>query len=328
MMTYGSLGASFREADLAASTRSTLVEGCHAATGLRLERRRAHARDDMDDDPELYIVRPPDPGDEWRADRERVRRESRRRHLERMEATLAVADACTNAPQQRAEAVLDGFFGSVRRETGERCSCSCHPQLPETDLHDHGADCPCGHTTEERRARWLAWQTENAEFWASPEGRDIETARQVEDDALSGWLAAQPGVVVTLHGGWAPEQWRGSVDGHSFYFRERHDHWRIELDPAPSGRFVEVWRGVDPDDEAARELTELDEGEVIAEGTTSADRCGETPVERARFLVDTIRTHLRRRGCTTHTTGRASLEQLLGGPLAWCPACGQRMGTA
>lgn len=282
----------------------------------------------MDDDPELYIVRPPDPGDGWRAEREHVRRESRRRHLERLEAALAVADACTDAPRERAEAVLEGFFGSVRRETGDQCGCSCHPQLPDTDLHGYGADCHCRDTAEERRAHWLAWQAEHVAFWASPEGRDIETARQVEEDALAGWLAAQPGVVVTSHGGWAPEQWRGSVDGHTFFFRERHDHWRIELDLAPSGRFAEVWRGGDPDDGAAHEFTELDEGEVIAEGTTSADGYGETPLERARFLVDTIRTHLRRRGCTAHTAGRAELEQLLGRPPAWCPACGQRMERA
>lgn len=185
--------------------------------------------------------------------------------------------------------MLDGFFDSVRRETGDRCRCSCHPQLPETDLHDYGADCPCRHTAEERRAHGLTWQAENDAFWASPEGRDIKSARQVEDDALAGWLATQPGVVVTSHGGWTPEQWRGSVDGHSFSFRERHDDWRIELDLAPSGRFVEVWRGGDVDDEARS------------------------------------RTHLRRRGCTTHTARLAELEQLLGSPLAWCPACGQRI---
>lgn len=34
-----------------------------------------------------------------------------------------------------------------------------------------------------------------------------------------------------------PEEWHGEVDGHSFYFRERHDEWRIVLDLRPSGRF-------------------------------------------------------------------------------------------
>jgi hypothetical protein len=89
-----------------------------------------------------------------------------------------------------------------------------------------------------------------------------------------------------------------------------------------------VWRAGDPDAEAAREYTDLDEGEVIAEGTTSDDGCGDTPLKRARFLVDTIRTHLRRRRCTTHTVGCAALTQVLGSPPAWCPACGQRLERA
>ena len=53
-------------------------------------------------------------------------------------------------------------------------------------------------------------------------------------------------------GGFAPEQWYGSVDGHRFSFRERHDEWRIELDLRPSGRFARVWVGGDLDDEDAR----------------------------------------------------------------------------
>lgn len=279
----------------------------------------------MDDDPELFIVRPPDPGDEWRAERERMRVESRRRNLERLESVLALAEACTDDPRARAEAVLDGFFGHVDRETGDACRCSCHPQLPETDLHDYGSDCRCRRTAAQRKARWDAWTAERDAYWASPEGRRVRAARQAEEDALAAWLAAEPGVSVASHGGMAPEQWRGSVDGHSFYFRERGDHWRIELDLAPTGRFAEIWRGGDPGDEAAREFTELQEGEIIAEGATSADGYGKRPLERARFIVDTIRTHLRRRDCTVHAERRAEIELLLGRAPGWCPACGVRM---
>lgn len=31
---------------------------------------------------------------------------------------------------------------------------------------------------------------------------------------------------------------RGLVDGHAFYFRERHGFWQIELDLQPSGHFA------------------------------------------------------------------------------------------
>ena len=43
----------------------------------------------------------------------------------------------------------------------------------------------------------------------------------------------------------APEQWRGEVDGHTFYFRERNDEWRIELDLQPSCRIIRALVGTD-----------------------------------------------------------------------------------
>lgn len=46
---------------------------------------------------------------------------------------------------------------------------------------------------------------------------------------------------------------------------------------------------VDGPGEEEREVTA---GDVIAEGTTTAAGYGVTPVERARFIVGTIRTHL------------------------------------
>lgn len=279
----------------------------------------------MDEEPELYIFRPSDPGDEWRAERKRQREESRRRHLERLVSVLAVADSCSDDPLARAEAVLDGLFVTRHRETDEPCTCSCHPQLPETDQHDYGSACPCRLTAAERRASWDDWTAEQDAYWASPEGREIQSREQFEEDALAAWLTTDPGVSITSHGGLAPEQWRGTVDGHSFYFRERHDHWRIELDLTPSGRFVELWTGADVDDVSGRKFKEIDEGEVIADGTTAVPGYGETPLERARFIVDQIRAHLRRRACTVHTNERDDLELLLGRPLEWCPVCGMRM---
>lgn len=276
----------------------------------------------MDDEPELYVFRPPDLGDDWRAERERQRAESRVRHLERMTAVLAFADACTDDLSARAEAVLDGFFVIRCVESGEPCTCSCHPQLPETDQHDYGSDCFCRRTAAQRQASWAEWEAEQDRYWASPDGVAITAERKAERAALEAWVAADPGVEVASHGGWAPEQWRGSVDGHTFYFRERHDRWRIELDLVPSGRFVEVWTGGDLDDESNRRTKEIEEGEVIAEGVAGCDGYGATAAERGRFIVGTVRAHLRRATCTTHTAGRHAIEELLARPMEWCIECG------
>jgi hypothetical protein len=110
----------------------------------------------------------------------------------------------------------------------------------------------------------------------------------------------QDDVVVHTHGGTAPEQWHGEVDGHSFYFRERHDEWRIELDLRPSGRFIRAVAGTDNGGTIRYQEREEDKGDVVAQGTIAADGYGTTPVERAKFIVDTIRIHLCRQACTHH----------------------------
>ena len=279
----------------------------------------------MDDEPELYIFRPPDPVEEWRLERERVRRESRRVQLERLVSVLAVADACGDDPQARAEAVVDGFFVVRGVENDEPCGCSCHPRLPDSDLHDYGAACNCQRTAAERRASWEKWQAETDAYWASPEGLEITARRAAQEAELDAWLSADSGVQITSHGGMFPEQWEGSVDGHSFYFREKRDEWRIELDLRPNGHVVEVWQP-DADEDAPPKYRELETGDVIAEGVTSVAGYGESPAQRARFIVDTIRTHLRRQACTVHTLGRGEYERLLGRPMEWCFECGARSG--
>src|SRR5690606_1187879 len=121
---------------------------------------------------------------------------------------------------------------------------------------------------EERRRDHDLWINEMDEYWASPEGQAITAARAGENAELQAWLAEHPAVVVARHGEWAPEQWEGSVDGHSFSFRERHDAWRIELDLRPTGRFVKRWKGGSLDDGDSFEMVEIDDGDVIAEGAT------------------------------------------------------------
>lgn len=72
---------------------------------------------------------------------------------------------------------------------------------------------------------------------------------------------------------------------------------------------------------------ELDKGDVIAYGTTDDDGYGTTPVERAQFIIDTIRIHLVRKACTLHHDDLSSIEVLLGTEVSWCPICGTRLRT-
>jgi hypothetical protein len=69
----------------------------------------------------------------------------------------------------------------------------------------------------------------------------------------------------------------------------------------------------------------VEEGEVIAWGTTEVDSYGTTPRERAVFIVDTIRVHLRRGACNLHAQDLSSIGTLLGCEVRWCPSCGTRL---
>lgn len=280
---------------------------------------------DMREGGELLVIRPSDfPGwEEHRAEADRQAAEGRRRYRELLTAALAGLEA-EAGPELRADTVLDTLFKWTNHE-GDSCHCSCHPQLPSSDHHDYGFDCSCRQSPEERSAWWDSWLAERDAYWDSPEGRREKAARDAERETLRAWVAAQAGVVVTEHGGMAPEQWRGSVDGHSFYFRERHDHWRIELDLQPTGQFHRVWKGGPLDDDESFELKPSRQGEVIAEGVPDGPGYGRTPVERAQMIVATIRDHLGRQACLVHTTERGDLETLFGRSLRWCPDCGSRL---
>lgn len=216
-----------------------------------------------------------------------------------------------------AELILSELF--VHLDAGGRpCRCSCHPSLGSPDRHD-GEDCPCTLTEQQRaeklRELWDGIDAERAAWEASPEGQ-AELAREAAEQAeLEAWIEADRGVEISSWGGTFPEQWWGTVDGHSFYFREKRGHWRIELDLRPTGRFYE--RVVVPvDEDAAVDLTrtervEVEVGEVIAEG--SANDLGIAPLHHGRFIINTIRTWLRRQGCP-HSGARR-----------YCPECGEAM---
>lgn len=279
----------------------------------------------MGDEPDLYIVDPSDwPGaEEWRERHEREQATARARYLALVTAEVELLGG-VHDPVGLAERLFEVLFVH-RYDDGHECACSCHPQLPTSDHHDFGFSCNCGLSPEERRERFAAWRADMDAYWESAEGRAETARREAEEAELAVWVADHAGVEVTSHGGLAPEQWYGSVDGHRFYFRERHDEWRIELDLRPSGRFARVWVGGDLDDEDATEQRELETGDVIADGTTNAPGYGRTPSERAAFIVTTIRDHLRRTGCQVHTSGWDDVNRQLGVEATFCPGCGTRM---
>lgn len=263
-------------------------------------------------------------GDEWRAALSRQRDEADARHREWLRSKLASLSSPELDPAGLVDVVFETLFVVRRVEGGDQCRCSCHPQLPTSDLHDFGFDCPCQRTAAERRAWWDAWTAERDAYWASPEGLAASAARQSEEDELKAWVEGDAGIDLSSHGGWAPEQWEGTVDGHSFYFRERHDDWRIELDLRPTGQQYRALV-LGEDGSKSEEMRDVERGDVIAEGTVGVPGYGRTPVERMEFLARTIRAHLKRQHCDVHTDERGDLELLLGRALRWCPDCGQEL---
>jgi hypothetical protein len=295
---------------------------------IRVTQRRLRATlDVVGEEPELYLFDFSNaPGAAERREQvERARTEARRRYRDHL-ATVFDLHGYPE-PSELADVALDALTDWRYVDSGERCRCSCHPGLPETDFHDYGFGCVCARAPEDRRRAMDNWRKNMAAFWKSPEGQNIIADEQAADADLQAWLAVQQGVIVHSHRGFAPEQWRGEVDGHTFYFRERHDEWRIEVDLAPSGHFARALVGTESDGEAQYVERELDKGDVIASGTTDAHGYGTTPVERAKFIVETIRIHLTREVCMLHHDDLSSIEALLGSEISWCPACGTRLSS-
>jgi hypothetical protein len=241
-------------------------------------------------------------GEQERARRE-AEREAERRRLADRYARYLVSNA--EVDEDVARKITTALF-DPRDGDGGQCPCSCHPQL--SALHGDGFDCQCTWDADRRAAEAASWQA----WWDSPEAAELSAAHQGEEDAIAGWLARQPGVDARRTSSFAPEQWEGSVDGRTFYFRERGGSWRIELDMAPSGRYAQRLVGDDEDGGFITEPVPIMEGEVIARGPDSD--LGGAPVDHIAFVVRTIRDHVRRAGCEHR------------GARLFCPDCGQRMG--
>lgn len=226
-----------------------------------------------------------------------------------------------------AAAVLSALTEWPDIESGELCSCSCHPHLPSSDLHDFGFDCTCTRTRDQRRESFQQLLNGIDEYWQSPEGLAVRAADEAAEKELQTWLAQQPAVMVHSHGGWAPEQWRGTVDGHSFYFRERGGDWDLEIDLRPTGQSTRVVDGQNDDGTTGYRQLDLERGDIIASGTIYADGYGSTPAERARLIVSTIRDHLARVECTHHLDKLGAVSSIIGTAPRWCAGCGARLSS-
>lgn len=206
--------------------------------------------------------------------------------------------------EMTADVVIAALF-DAKRSDGRDCICSCHPSF--SSLHDDGFDCSCSWTDERRARSAREWE----EWSSSPESEEQEAHFEAERAAIAQWVAGNPGVVAEQTTSMIPEQWEGTVDGHSFYFRERHDQWHLEIDLEPTGRFANRIVGTSSDRSFETEPESIDQGRVIAEGSYSQLPIG--ALGHLEFIVHTIRDYLFAESCDHD------------GALFYCPQCGKRM---
>ena len=243
-------------------------------------------------------------------DEERARRGAQRA-AERASVWARYAQhlvAVAGIDELTAELVMSALFDHYDAD-GRPCLRGTHPTLPSVREHgyDLGFDCPCTWDAMRRASepRPMTWW----EQWRdNPEAKALRARHDAELSEVATWMDRQPGVEAVQLSWAAPEQWEGVVDGHSFYFRERHGRWRLELDLEPDGEVATQLIGVGDDGELLTESVEQRSGTVIASGVQSA--LGATPLDHLAFIVRTIRDHLTQPTCT-HT-----------GAVNFCPTCG------
>ena len=159
-------------------------------------------------------------GDDERARREAERAAERSRLRDRYVQHLVAGTGVDEPAARRVMAVLFDHLDSE----GRRCDCGCHPRLSAE--HDDGFDCRCTWDEARRAEQRKRWEA----YWESETAAQLREVDRREEEEIAAWLAGQPCVDATRTTSYAPEQWEGSIDGHSFYFRERGGFWRIELD--------------------------------------------------------------------------------------------------
>lgn len=69
-----------------------------------------------------------------------------------------------------------GCADRVTLHRGERCRCSCHPHLPDSDRHDYGFDCVCTAPAHSDAIHFHGALDEIREVWQSP-GEQIRAAK-------------------------------------------------------------------------------------------------------------------------------------------------------
>lgn len=113
----------------------------------------------VDPEPELQVTDfSGSPAAKYRERIARARGEARGRYREHL---VAVFDQHgVTAPEVLADAALDALAVWRHIVSGEMCRCSCHPRLPESDLHDYGFDCVCARTPAERRRAFDQWRND------------------------------------------------------------------------------------------------------------------------------------------------------------------------
>jgi hypothetical protein len=197
--------------------------------------------------------------------------------IERVRAAQAeIADAWERGRAERAAVIATGPALSDPAAAAD-CRCSCHPRPAEPTLHDRGVSCPCQLSDDEARARRVA-ALERLQAAFVDDGVDEVIARERDEFAAT---ADALGVAATCTGFACPVTVSGTVDGCAFAARERHDTYRVVVDPTGDIDDLHTW--------SPGALL------VAAGSVDEFDRW--TPATLLTVAVTATRTHLRRIGC-------------------------------